>query len=453
MARGAPSGKSCWVAPSDANSNARGGRVAVVLPGGGVRGAYEIGALSVLLPVLAERGESPTIVCGTSVGAINAALLASVADEPVERQVEIMLEGWRAMRKGDVISPIVGPRALLTVLRMAGEILELPYLRLRGLLDPSPMRGSVERWVDWLALHRNVKRGQIEAVCVVATALSSGSSVAFVEAGRRLPESGLRDDLRYVGVTLGGEHVRASAAIPLLFPAVEITEPRRARDHYIDGGTRLNSPIKPALALGAERVIVIGFEPFGSAAAPLVTPSAPRMADVAANILDGLLVDRVGNDLRRLAAINSFFVDSVGAGPSRAARAYRTARGHAPYRKISYALVGPAHHGELGRLAERIFGERYGGLRGLRDLDYMLMSRMFGGSARSRGELLSFLLFDPQFIEELIACGRRDAEHWLARHPNFWCSDAHHDLDIDPFDRTRVSEEQALDEFRELHRR
>jgi NTE family protein len=428
-------------------------RVAIVLPGGGARGAYEIGALSVLLPVLAERGERPAIICGTSVGAINAALLASLAHEPVERQVEALLDRWREMRKGDVISPIVGPRALLTVLRAAGELLELPGLRLGGLLDPTPMRTSVQRWVDWLALHRNVKKGDVEAVCVVATALSNGASVAFVETRRKLPASEVRDELSYVGVALSGEHVRASAAIPMLFPPVEITQPHVARDHYIDGGTRLNSPIKPALALGAERVIVIGFEPFGPSTAPALKPMVPRLSDVAANILDGLLVDQVGDDLRRLAAINSFFVDGAGTGPSRAARAYRTARGHQPYRRVSYALVSPAHRGELGRLAERVFKRRYGGLRGLRDLDYALMARMLGGHTRSRGELLSFLFFDHEFVEELIAAGRSDAERWIARHPHFWCSDAHHDLDIDPFDTERVAEEHTLDEFRQLRRR
>ena len=53
-----------------------GERIGLVLAGGGARGAYEAGALSVLAPALEERGERPTVFVGTSVGAINAAYLA-----------------------------------------------------------------------------------------------------------------------------------------------------------------------------------------------------------------------------------------------------------------------------------------------------------------------------------------------------------------------------------------
>jgi NTE family protein len=194
--------------------------VAVVLPGGGARGAYEIGALSVLLPALHARGERVSILCGTSVGALNAALLGSLAAEPAETQVAEALDRWRTMRKGDVIAPIIGPRSLLTVARLLGEALEIPGLRLGSLLDPSPIRGNIQRWIDWLALHRNVRSGVIDAVCVVATALSTGASVGFVESRHRAPRTRAGDDIRYVRGTLNGEHVRASAAIPLLFPPV-----------------------------------------------------------------------------------------------------------------------------------------------------------------------------------------------------------------------------------------
>jgi len=128
------------------------------------------------------------------------------------------------------------------------------------------------------------------------------------------------------------------------------------------------------------------------------------IADVAANVLDGLLVDQVAADLRRLAAINSFFVENPTTGTMRSPRAYRISRGHAPYKPIAYALVAPRRRGEIGRLADAVFERRFGGLRGLRDPDY---------------------------------AGK----------------DASHDLSvIGPVNRDWVSEQEALDEFRTQRR-
>ena len=430
--------------------NGRSPRVAIVLPGGGARGAYEAGALSVLLPALEARGERVSIVCGTSVGAINAALLGSLADRPLSDAGQIGVARWRAVRRSDVLGRVVGPGLALKALRFAGEALEVPGVRLRSLLDPSPLRDSLERWIDWMALHRNVKHGQLSAVCVVATAVTGGGPVAFVETQGAVPCGSSGSPLRYVRARLAGEHVRASAAIPLLFPPVEVTHPATVADHYIDGGTRLNSPIAPALALGADRVILIGFEPFAGPRRRTGT-GTPCLADVAANVLDGLLVDQVADDVHRLAAINSFFVDGPAGAPA-AATAYRAARGHQPYRRISYALVAPAQRGALGELAEQVLRERHRGLRSLADPDMALMSRMLGNGP-SRGELLSFLLFDEVFLEALIAQGQADAQAWLDRHPRFWCADASHDLDVDPAAFEAARDQHALDEFRLLKRR
>jgi NTE family protein len=427
--------------------------VAAVLPGGGARGAYEIGAMSVLLPALEARGERVSVWCGTSVGAINAALLASLTHRPVQEQVDNAIALWLEIRRQDVIERIVGRGGARTLVRLVGHALGVRGVGLASVLDPAPFQASLDRWIDWKTLANNVQNGIVDAVCVIATSLTSGTPVAFVST--RGATTGHPDDgIRYVATRLRGEHVRASAAIPLLFPSVEITTPRRARGHYIDGGTRLNSPIKPALDLGADRVIVVGLEPFAQARARPSSPRTPGIADVAANVLDGLLVDQVAHDLRRLAAINSFFVESATAGTMRAPRSYRIARGHRPYRSIAYALVAPQRRGAIGRLADEVFERRYGGLRSVRDPDYAVISRILGGRVRSRGELLSFLLFDPVFVSELIEMGRRDAARWLRRHPEFWCKDAAHDLSVTgSVDRDRVKEEEVLDEFRALRRR
>jgi NTE family protein len=422
-------------------------RIGLVLPGGGARGAYEAGALSVLLPALEARGERVEIVCGTSVGGINAAVVAAVAARPAHEQAATFLDHWRSVRKGHVIRPVIGVGTGFGLARLAGELLELPGLRAASVLDPSPLAKSLDGWIDWDALHANVADGLVHAVCVVATSVERGLPVGFVESAATPPRSDR--EIEYVHTRLEGQHVRASAAIPLLFPPVEVTAPLGATGHYVDGATRLNAPIAPALALGAERVIVVGYEPFAPDRPP-VRSSAPRLADVAANALDGLLLDQVAHDVRRMLAVNAFFAEHPVTGTSRAARAYREARGRPPYRRIAYALVAPSRRGRIGALADAVFRERYGGLRALRSPDFALLSRVLGGgAAAARGELLSFIFFDEVFIERLLALGREDAERWLAEHPGFWSADA----EAAGFEAPEVSAEAvALDEFRARRR-
>jgi NTE family protein len=400
--------------------------------------------LSVLLPALEARGEHVTTICGTSVGGINAALLASVSALPAHEQAAAILGRWRSMRKGDVIAPLVGRHTPALVLGAIGELLELPGLRLPGLMDARPLRDSLERWIDWVAIRRNVRSGRVHAVCVVATSLDRSGPVAFVESREPPPSA---TSIRYVPVRLSGEHVRASAAIPLLFPPVRVRSPRQAAGDYIDGGTRMNAPLAPALALGADRVIVIGFEPL-DAVAQTPAPGRPHFADVAANVLDGLLVDQVAADVRRMLAINSFFTESAATGTFPAAHAYRTARGRRPYRRIAHALVSPVERGAIGAIAEEVLRDRYGGWRGLRSPDFLLLSRLLGGGrARARGELLSFLLFDEVFVERLIEEGQAAARRWLADNPGFWRTQAPNTAGVEG-----LHERGMLDEYRALRR-
>ncbi len=291
------------------------------------------------------------------------------------------------------------------LLRLVGHTLGLPGVRLASVLDPSPLAGSLDRWIDWRRLERNMRAGHADAVCVVATMLSTGKPVGFVASHREVP-SHAGNEIRYVKTRLRSEHIRASAAIPVLFPTVEVTAPRAARGHYTDGGTRLNSPIKPAVDLGADKVIVIGFEPFGRAPEqPAAARQQPSIADVAANVLDGLLVDQVAHDLRRVAAINSFFVENHSTGPIGSPRTYRIARGLAPYRPISYALVAPKRRGEIGRLAETTFKQRYGGLRGIRTVDFGVMAR-----ARSSAPLARRVTVILAVRRAVHSCADRDGQ-------------------------------------------
>jgi NTE family protein len=390
-------------------------RVGLVLAGGAARGAYEVGVLSVLLPALERRGERPSIVVGASVGAINAANLGGSAHLPAEEAMRRAVSRWQEVRPGRVIRPLARWQAPLTALRYAGEVLAVPGVRLESLLDPTPLARNLQRWIDWPRLHRNVADGLIGRVAVIATSASSGRSVAFVE-GRRSREIHHSHVIEYVPARLGLDHVRASAAIPMLFPPVQIKDPASARGWYFDGGVRLNTPIKPALDLGAERLVIVATD----SVSPATTEpgrhdaSPPDIGDGALHMLQGALVDRLIEDVRMLGEINMFFADSaVAPGAAR----YRQARGKPPYRRVPYMLVAPQRPGAIGELAADVFRSRYRGIKGLRSPDLALLNRLLGGDSPTHGELLSYVLFDRDFIDELIAMGREDARRWLHSPP------------------------------------
>jgi NTE family protein len=427
-------------------------RIALVLPGGGSRGAYQAGALSILLPALEERGERVSVFCGTSVGALNGAALAATAHLPASAQAEALLGHWRAMSGGDVFASVLGPSGVLGLAGAAGQALGVPGLRMRSLLDTRPLHRSIRRWVDFTALAANVTAGHVHATCTVATALADGRPVAFVDSVAGAP-AGAAEEIRYVPTRLTAEHVLASAALPILFPAVRVHAPAAAAGDYTDGATRLNAPVKPAIDLGADKVVVIGFEPLRHGR-PSQGASRPAFATVIGTALDGLLHDRLDADLHRMAAVNAFFAD--GADPLRtsAARAYREARGRRPYRRIAYVIVTPRRRHEIARLAEDAYAARGRSLDPRAIAGHALLSRLLGlGTSAGGGELLSLLYFDPPFLEALIELGRRDARRWLRAHPHLWCSDPRHDFDLDPAQAIAERELASLHEWRALRRR
>jgi NTE family protein len=389
-------------------------RVGLVLAGGGARGAYELGALSVLLPLLEQRGERPCIFVGTSVGAINAASIAATRHLPAAEAVSRELARWREVDRGAVIRPILS-RLPLTALRFAGGLLGVPGVRLASVLDPAPLERNLERWIDWDQLHRNVADGIVRSLAVVATAASSGRAVGFVE-GKLADTAHGSHVIDYVPATIEQIHVRASAAIPILFPPVEVTRPAEARGWYVDGATRLNTPIKPAIDLGAQRLVVVGT---GSLLPPPKHPGRhdapePDFGTSALHLLQGALADPLVEDMRKLGEINSFY---TGAQATPGAARERGANGRPNYRRIPYIFVAPRRADAIAKLASKIFHERYGGLKALRSPDLAGLSRLLGGESPTHGELLSYLLFDPEFIQAMIKMGRADARAWLQAPP------------------------------------
>jgi NTE family protein len=374
----------------------------VVIAGAGARGAYEAGMLSVAIPrLLAEVPDQQFILCGTSAGAINAAFLSSHPDP--NEAVEEMLAFWasaaldQAVRSIWTTAPVDAARYLATI--WSG----LPT-GFDSLLDSRPLGETLDRTLNWRAVDGVLSASNwINCTAVAATSAEGVRTVVFVERSLAdpLPDSDLIHGIEYAATVLRTSHLLASTAIPVVFRPALVEEPANKRGWYLDGGVRLNTPIKPALELGADRVVVVCSSPDPDL--PHTTSDSgckPDIFSAAGTLLRAALVDGLTEDIRSLRRVNSMM----------SGRRYP----HPRYRTIPNLFLGPPADGIISSAANRVFEERYGGWRySLTDLG--LLGRLLGGPSSDRGELLSFLFFDGGFHRYLIELGRSHAQRIFAK--------------------------------------
>ena len=397
-------------------------RVAVVLSGAGARGAFQAGALQVLVPALAAGGCRPTIWLGTSAGSINSALWAARADLDPDRAAAEVVSVWERMSDDDVYEPLLPLALPRTLLQLGAGALLGRGPGTTSLLDTSPLRRTGAEVLSPERVAANLASGAVEALGIVATRMpgerdadvagtASGRSVLFLDEHRPGEYAGNPD--RALDVErgpLGVDHVLASSAIPVAFPPVRLPAPA---GWYVDGGVRLNTPLHPAIGLGADRVLVVSATSTSYAAPAPGEPlgTIPDVADAAALVLHATLADRTTEDLRALRRTNRL-VQAVERAGQPGLLASSTGRA---YRTVPVIAVSPPA-GAMGRAAERLFEERTRGWGRLAELDSWLLGRALRGAGDGVGrrELLSYLFFDEEYFAAGVALGRAAAERALA---------------------------------------
>jgi NTE family protein len=282
-------------------------KLALVLAGGGARGAYEAGVLHYIRTMLPieSRSRQFDIHCGASVGAINTCFMVATAHDH-QFQGQEMRRLWENLKEENIYRRNV--KALLGFLSKSGKGMFLNLFRgvredaphFPGFLDTEPFMPFIEKAFSWKMISKNIQSAVVQALSIVATNVFTGRMELFIEKNSNVDYTG-EADAHFTRIQ--PVHARASASIPIVFPSVLINGIA-----YTDGGLRLNTPLSPAIQLGADAIFVIGLNhrarpgekiPFhGEKGKP------PALGQVLGRVMNAVFLDKIQYDMEQLERIN-----------------------------------------------------------------------------------------------------------------------------------------------------
>lgn len=356
-------------------------KIALILSGGGARGAYQAGVLKGVAEILPEKHKSPfKIISGVSAGAINSVKLASEI-ESFSNAIEKLIYLWSQIKTEKVFKS-----ELLSVNKFAA-FLGHEQKKMDSLLDTSPLLQLLNENCDFSKIKKNLSQQIIESLIITANDYTTGSAISFVQTNSS--KLTWKDSRRLaVLAEIEASHVLASSAIPMLFPPVKIGA------HYFgDGCVRNNTPCSPAIRMGADKIFVIGVRTQLSSELSNRTETAtlankpPSMVRILNTLLNAVLLDSVEQDVQRIQRINQLVSLSGQEEANKANFKQIPALCISPSEDIGHIARQQAHH--LPRLVR------------------MTISAL--GSLDEAGEILSYLLFEPHFCRKLIEMGYNDA--------------------------------------------
>jgi NTE family protein len=373
------------VDPGSEGASRRGG-LALVLTGGGARAAYQVGVLQFLAE---ERPDLDIpILTGASAGSINASFLACRRGS-FSAAAFGLAEVWLAMRVETLFR--IGPLFLARRFGRWGMRLSTSGVTRfapeeEGLVDTQPLRRFLEHSLgrvdgEFTGLAGNFERGALRAFAITAIDWSTGETVDWLAGPGLRPwrTPNRRGELTQIGV----EHVMASTAIPILFPAARVDG-----SWYGDGGVRESDPLYPAAHLGANRILAVSTKPAPSAdGAPIFGRRRyPPLAQILGVLSNAIFLDVLEDDFVRLDRHRSL-VEQI------------PPRRRGPEHPVHGLLLRPSE--DIGLMAARYepclprtFRFLFGGL---------------GTRETEGGDFISLVMFVPEYLEALIALGHRDA--------------------------------------------
>jgi len=362
-------------------------KTALVLTGGGSRAAYQAGVMQYIAELLPDTQFQ--IFAGVSAGAINAVQLANHQGTLLET-AEDMVRNWSGIN----IEYMFESESTLDLFRKklfsggSKDTDPTPDVGHRALADTSPMRTFLAERLGaddgrFTGVAEKVKQGRLHACAVVTTNYTTGQTVTFVE-GNDIADW-QRPNRVGIQTTLGIEHVMASTSLPFLFPAVKIGDA-----WYGDGGIRLASPLAPAIHLGADSILAIStrYKRTRREADSPVIQGYPPASQVFGILANAIFLDALDQDALMLERINNLLK-------------MVPTRHHGGLRAIKFLLIRPSV--DIGKLTGKYQTRLPAGLG--------LLSKFLGSKDTSSPDWLSMLMFEKDYVSQLMDIGYDDARH------------------------------------------
>lgn len=352
---------------------------AIFFTGGGARGAYQAGVLKAIAEIHPVDHVPVDILSGVSSGSINAAFIGAYSD--FQEGVRKLLRVWSQINCGQVFE-IDNLSLIGSVLRTIVEII-IRNIPEKGhyLLDTSPLRKLIEGNIDFSSINQNIDHEIFKALIVTALNYETSETISFFNTKKEIKT---RKKFRYTTYKseLTSDHIMASTAIPLFFPSVKINN-----ESYGDGAFRNSHPLRTAIAMGADRILIIGVK-HDYSNQPILENSKEGISfgKILSMAFNSIFEDNIDIDLETLQYINNNI------SPLEIHEKQKI-----PFRHIDYMYIRPTE--DIGQIA-------LSKVHLLPRLLRYLLGRL--GSSAQSSDLISYLLCEAEYCHELINMGYRD---------------------------------------------